>query len=196
MARLEAPVSDALNSAVAEFDCVVLRPAEREDAGEVMVRDFLREGHAEHAAAAFLSTTYLLLDPSLPGRILGYVTLALSQIRLSSGESREAGGSRSTIGAVRIAMIGVDHRHAGVGHGTVLLNAAIGSTREAGRHVAARFLVADAVERQVGWYQGRGFVENRSPHEKDHAAEILTRTGVASVSVRFDVLRSTERPSS
>jgi hypothetical protein len=58
-------------------------------ASEAMVRDFLRGGGYEIAAEAGTGTTYMLGDgKAAPGRLLGYVTLALSQIKLTTGERR------------------------------------------------------------------------------------------------------------
>lgn len=84
MARFEPPASDALREAVARFDCVQrLLPDGSPNPGEAMVRDFLQGGGYEIAAEAGTGTTYMLSDAEVaPGRLLGYVTLALSQIVL------------------------------------------------------------------------------------------------------------------
>ncbi len=91
VARFEPPASEALRETVARFDCVRRRSADGSpDPGETMVRDFLRGGGYEVAAKAGTGTTYMFGDPEqAPGRLLGYVTLALSQVKLTALSERE-----------------------------------------------------------------------------------------------------------
>jgi ribosomal protein S18 acetylase RimI-like enzyme len=91
-------------------------------------------------------------------------------------------------GAVRIQMIGIDHRHQGTHCGIALLEAITGLARKLSREVAVRFLLADANIRKVEWYETAGFVPNRAERERD-------RTDPArSVSMRLDLLDSLGGP--
>ena len=193
VARFEPPAGEALREAVARFDCVSgLREDGSPDPGEAMVRDFLRSGGYEVAAEAGTGTTYMLGDrQAAPGRLLGYVTLALSQIKLTTGERRagEALGEvrQGDFGAVRVAMIGVDNEFRGKGHGKALLDAAILHTARISREVSVRFLIADAVVAQADWYRRQGFAENRAKAEVERLARVADRTGVSAVSMRLDL---------
>lgn len=85
-------------------------------------------------------------------------------------------------GAVRIQMIGVDHRHQGRRCGVALLEGITGLARKLSQDVAVRFLLADANIRKVGWYEARGFVANRAERERDRIDP------ERSVSMRLDLL--------
>jgi ribosomal protein S18 acetylase RimI-like enzyme len=192
VARFEPPANDGLRVAAGRFDCVATLNDGEEDPGEVFVREFVRSGEYEEAAAAGTSTTYIVTDPDeAAGELIGYVTLALTQIRLSGGE-KKAGERLAAVrvpdfGAIRIAMIGVDRRFAGRGYGKLLMDTVIQHTAHMSRDVSVRFIVADAVNTQLAWYERQGFVENRSKSEQERLAGIAERTGVPATSVRLDL---------
>jgi GNAT superfamily N-acetyltransferase len=188
--RLEPPLADELTEALVRFDCVTRYVDGEPDPGELMVRDFLAQAAAP-ATDAGTSTTYLALDPDLaPHAVLGYVTLTLSHVRLTTGEKR-AGGMQhawgADFGALRIGMIGTDHRYAGRGFGHTLLQRAIQSAAEMSKEVSVRFIIADAVDTQRAWYDRQGFVPNRSQAEQDRLARVRENTGVAATSMRLDL---------
>ncbi len=190
VARLESSIDDELAQALERFDCVVRYTDERPDPGELMVREFLAHG-AVPGAQAGTSTTYLALDPQLaPGVILAYVTLTLSHIRLTTGEQR-AGAMQQTwgadFGALRIGMIGTDHRFAGHGFGHALMQTVIRKAVLMSEQVTIRFVIADAVDTQRVWYERQGFVENRSRAEQERLARARENTGVPATSMRLDL---------
>jgi ribosomal protein S18 acetylase RimI-like enzyme len=123
--------------------------------------------------------------------LIGYVTLALSQIKLTTGERR--GGEaledvrQGDFGAIRVAMIGVDKEFAGEGHGKALLDAAVLHTARINREVSVRFVIADAVVTQADWYRRQGFVENRAQAEVERLKRVAERSGVSAVSMRLDL---------
>jgi len=130
-------------------------------------------------------------NPQLaPGAVLAYVTLALSHIRLTMGEKR-AGAMQDAwgadFGALRIGMIGADHRFAGRGFGHALLQTAIRKAVLMSEQVTVRFIIADAVDTQRAWYERQGFVENRSLAEQERLARTRERTRVAATSMRLDL---------
>jgi ribosomal protein S18 acetylase RimI-like enzyme len=90
-------------------------------------------------------------------------------------------------GALRVAMIGTDHRFAGRGFGHALLQTAIRRAVLMSEQVTVRFLIADAVDTQRAWYERQGFVENRSLAERERLARARERTGVAATSMRLDL---------
>ena len=131
------------------------------------------------------------------GRLLGYVTLALSQIKLTTGERRggEALGEvrQGDFGAIRVAMIGVDKescpslpnlaRACWIPPFPPHIPRACTSTRSP----SVRFLIADAVKAQTDWYKRQGFVENRAQAEVERLGRVAERTGVTAVSMRLDL---------
>jgi ribosomal protein S18 acetylase RimI-like enzyme len=187
---LEPPLGEGLMDALESFDCVRSYSGGEPDAGELMVREFLAHA-AVRAADAGASTTYVASDPELAGGVvLGYITLTLSHVRLTAGEKR-AGGMRDAwgadFGALRIGMIGTDRRYAGQGFGHRLLQTAIDSAVVMSEQVTVRFIIADAVDTQLAWYERQGFVVNRSRAELERLARVRESTGVAATSMRLDL---------
>lgn len=116
--------------------------------------------------------------------MVGYATLTFDSVRLTNTEKRrmEELVGIAEFGAVRIQMIGVDHRHQGTRCGIGLLEAITGLARKLSQDVAVRFLLADANLRKVAWYEARGFVANRAERERDRTDP------ERSVSMRLDLL--------
>jgi ribosomal protein S18 acetylase RimI-like enzyme len=190
VARLQPPFDDDLREALTRFDCVRHYPGGEPDPGELMVREFLAH-NAVAAAEAGTSTTYLGFDHELaPGTVVGYITLTLSHVRLTTGEKR-TGGMHDTwgadFGALRIGMIGTDREHAGQGFGYTLLQIAIENAVVMSEAVTVRFIIADAVDTQAAWYERQGFVANRSETEQNRLARVRENTGVTARSMRLDL---------
>jgi len=188
--RLEPLLVEEFAEGLTRFDCVSRYIDGKPDPGELMVREFLAQA-AVPAAAAGTSTTYLALDPEVAhGAVLGYITLTLSHIRLTTGEKR-AGGMEDAwgadFGALRIGMIGADRHYAGQGIGYKLLDIAIDSAAAMSEAVSVRFIIADAVDTQRAWYDRQGFVSNRSKAEQDRLDRVRENTGVAATSMRLDL---------
>lgn len=188
--RLDALLAEEFAEALTRFDCVTRYVDGEPDQGELMVREFLAQA-AVPAAEAGTSTTYLALDGELAaGVVLGYITLTLSHVRLTTGEKR-AGGMLDAwgadFGALRIGMIGTDRRYAGQGFGHTLLDMAIDSAVVMSEAVSVRFIIADAVDTQRAWYERQGFVANRSQAEQDRLARVRENIGVAATSMRLDL---------
>ena len=145
----------------------------------------------ERQAAVGIGTTYLVTEPELvPNDIVGYVTLAPSQIHFSGGELRDSGlkeVQRSSFGALRIAMIGVDQEFARQGYGHILMEAAKLQAARMSEAVSMRFIVADALDTQLDWYERQGFLENNSDQERKRLAKAGERYGSHATSVRFDL---------
>lgn len=155
-----------------------------------MVRDFLQSHEFEEAARSGTTTTYLVTDADeAPRRLVGYVTLSLTQIRLTASEIKHSEHlvHRPDFGAIRIAMIGVDRRCAGQGYGKLLIDTVITFTAHISRDVSVRFIVADAVNTQLKWYKRQGFVENVAQCERERLERVRERLGIEATSVRFDL---------
>jgi ribosomal protein S18 acetylase RimI-like enzyme len=147
------------------------------------VRSFLVDGRYAAGLAHGISATYLLVDEEADPPLLGYATLTVDSVRLTKTEKKQmADVEFGDFGAVRIQMIGVDHRHQCCGHGSALLQEITGLARALSGHIAVRFLIADANVRKIDWYEGAGFVRNQA--EK----EIARLNPERSVSMRLDLL--------
>lgn len=148
------------------------------------VNGFLAEGRFEPGVRHGISATYLLLDPEATPQLLGYATLTFDSVRLTNSEKRQMEdlAGVAEFGALRIQMIGVDHRCQKCGHGGIMLEGITGLARKLSEDVAVRFLLADANIRKVNWYEAAGFVANKAEKERDRTDP------ERSVSMRLDLL--------
>jgi GNAT superfamily N-acetyltransferase len=165
--RLALPIDEELSRAIADFDC--LGEDHQDDPVAENVNGFLADGRFKPGLEHGISSTYLFLDPDADPVLVGYATLTFDSVRLTNAEKRQMEElvGIAEFGAVRIQMIGVDHRHQGTRCGTGLLEAITGLARKLSQDVAVRFLLADANIRKVAWYEARGFVANRAERERD-----------------------------
>lgn len=120
------------------------------------------------------------MDPML----VGYATLTFDSVRLTNSEKKQMEEliGIAEFGAVRIQMIGIDHRHQRTHCGQALLEAITGLARKLSQDVAVRFLLADANIHKIEFYEAAGFVANKAEKEKDRTDP------KRSVSMRLDLL--------
>jgi ribosomal protein S18 acetylase RimI-like enzyme len=123
----------------------------------------------------------------------GYATLTFDSVRLTNSEKKQMEEliGIAEFGAVRIQMIGIDHRHQRTHCGQALLEAITGLARKLSQDVAVRFLLADANIHKIAFYEAAGFVANRAEKERDRTDP------ERSVSMRLDLLdalRGAETP--
>ena len=182
--RLALPVADSLSLAIGEFDC--LGAGHDDDPVAENVNGFLANGRFEPGLRHGISTTYLLIDADAEPALIGYATLTFDAVRLTNSEKKrmEDLAGIAEFGALRIQMIGIDHRHQRDGHGRTLLEAVTGLGRKLSNDVAVRFLLADANVRKVKWYENAGFVRNMAQKE------IGRLDPERSVSMRLDLLET------
>jgi ribosomal protein S18 acetylase RimI-like enzyme len=180
--RLALPVAEQLSDALRDFNC--LGDAHAGDPVAENVNGFLAEGRFEPGIRHGISATYLLLDPEATPQLLGYATLTFDSVRLTNSEKRQMEdlAGIAEFGALRIQMIGVDHRCQKCGHGGIMLEGITGLARKLSADVAVRFLLADANIRKVDWYEAAGFVANNAEKERDRTDP------ERSVSMRLDLL--------
>jgi GNAT superfamily N-acetyltransferase len=118
----------------------------------------------------------------MPRNVLGYTTLAIDSIRLTASEQRALDRPDfPDFGAIRVAMIGVDHRYQERGYGVLMLRAVADLAMTIGDVIAMRFLMADANVRQRECYENHGWILNRSQRYEDDEEEPAT------VSMRLDL---------
>lgn len=180
--RLALPVDEQLSRAIAGFDC--LGEDHRDDPVAENVNGFLADGRYLPGLEHGISSTYLLLDPEKDPVLIGYATLTFDSVRLTNAEKKkmEELVGVAQFGAIRIQMIGVDHRHQRTRCGSELLEAITGLARKLSQDVAVRFLLADANVKRIGFYEAAGFVRNQAKREAER-----TDPG-RSVSMRLDLI--------
>lgn len=156
----EAGDDDEVAAALTRFDCC----GDHGDPVAHEVNAFIRTDEWRRGAELYANTTYLFFDPEHGrDRIIGYVTLAMDVVRLSSGERDRLGRTNfPDFGAVRLVMIGVDVDFHDQGVGDTLLRWAIGKARDLSSEIAFRFMIADVNLARKGWYDKRQFVVNRA----------------------------------
>jgi GNAT superfamily N-acetyltransferase len=185
--RLALPVDEQLSGVIGGFNCL---GEDHDDPVAKNVNGFLAEGRYRPGLQHGISSTYLFLDSEAAPILVGYATLTFDSVRLTNAEKKQMEDliGVAQFGAVRIQMIGIDHRHQGTRCGTALLEAITGLARNLSEHVAVRFLLADANIRKVGWYEARGFVPNRADKERERTDP------ERSVSMRLDLLEALQGP--
>lgn len=163
--RLALPVDEQLSEAIAAFDC--LGVGHQDDPVAENVNGFLADGRYLPGLEHGISSTYLLLDPEKEPVLIGYATLTFDSVRLTNAEKKKMEEliGVAQFGAVRIQMIGVDHRHQRTRCGTELLEAITGLARRLSQDIAVRFLLADANVKRIGFYEAAGFVRNQARRE-------------------------------
>jgi ribosomal protein S18 acetylase RimI-like enzyme len=147
-------------AALTQFDCC-------RDGGDAVAHEvnaFLRTDEWRRGAEASASTTYLFSDPEIdPDRVIGYITLGMDVVRLSTGERERLGRMNfPNFGAMRLVMIAVDSDFQNQGHGDTLLRWTVGKARALANEVAFRFIVADVNLTRKAWYDKRQFQVNRA----------------------------------
>lgn len=182
--RLALPVDEQLSRVIAEFDCL----GEDHDGDPVAenINGFLTDRRYEPGLRRGISSTYLFIDGDATPPLVGYATLTFDSVRLTNSEKKQMEDliGIAEFGAVRIQMIGIDHRHQGTHCGIALLEAITGLARRLSQVVAVRFLLADANIHKVEWYEAAGFVANQAKKEADRTDP------ERSVSMRLDLLES------
>jgi hypothetical protein len=128
--RLALPVNEELSRVIEDFNC--LGTDHDGDPVAENVNGFLAEGRFIPGLEHGISSTYLFLDPETSPALIGYATLTFDSVRLTNAEKRkmEELVGIAEFGAVRVQMIGVDHRHQGDHHGIALLQAVTGLARK------------------------------------------------------------------
>lgn len=182
--RLALPVDEQLSQVIADFDC--LGESHEDDLVAKNVNGFLADGRYKPGLEHGISSTYLFFDSEMDPALVGYATLTFDSVRLTNAEKKKMEEliGIAQFGAVRIQMIGIDHRHQRTHCGRALLEAITGLARKLSEDVAVRFLLADANVRKIEFYEAAGFVLNQSKSE-------LERTDPErSVSMRLDLLAS------
>lgn len=132
------------------------------DCGDLTLNDYLRRYAWQNQERHQMGTTYVAVDESQPLVVIGYYTLAMSEISSHSLPELSAALKRFpyvAIPAVLLARLAVDVRFNRHGLGRKLLADAFNRSLRAGKQVGCRCLIVDAYPRAVDWYAKFGLVE-------------------------------------
>lgn len=128
------------------------------DCGDETVNSFLRE-KAMQDQERDLSRTMVLIDPDdSPGKIIGYHTLLMQQVKQEEIPNDRPRITR-VIPVILLGQLGIDINFQGKGLGDLLLMDAQARTDEISRKIGVRALMLDARnERLAEWYGKHDFI--------------------------------------
>jgi GNAT superfamily N-acetyltransferase len=133
-----------------------------------------------------VSVTHLYF---VKGIFAGYATVVMDALVLGKPE-RGRGVRYSSVGAMKLAQLGVDRTFAGHGLGSLVIADVIRLARELSGRVGCRYLTLDAQPDLVAWYADRlGFLRNDTTQERREKDALAHRRPIESlaVSMRFDL---------
>jgi len=108
-----------------------------------------------------IATTYVAAGKMSADKILGFATLVASEIDIRGGyvvDTPEHANRYASLPAVKLARLAVDSRYRGNHIGEALVDFCLAIVAEnVAPHVGCRFLVTDAKQPAVGFYEKLGF---------------------------------------
>lgn len=126
------------------------------DCGKTELNTWL-SGSAQHAARARTAMTFVWC-PDGELDVVAYYSLAAHQIEKAEVPPKTGRGSPERIPAVLLARLALDKRLHGDGLGGVLLGDALRTALTGAEHIAARFVVVDAMDEGAAkFYSHYGF---------------------------------------
>lgn len=124
----------------------------------------------------------------LGGVLVAYATLCMDAIPLGKKE-RESDVRYPSVGAVKLAQLGVAVPFQGVGIGKLVVASVIKLARLQGQQVGCRYVTLDAQPDLVSWYESQGFHRN-DLRQTERILDALTHGREPeriAVSMRFDL---------
>ena len=132
-----------------------------------------------------ISVTYVYW---LHGLLAGFATVVMAEVILSQ---RERGWriSFESLGALKLAQLGVDLSFHGRGVGLAIVNSIVQLARNLSVRVGCRYVVVDARHDVVAWYESKGFRHNRRMQRirADRALQHGRDPSALAQSMRFDI---------
>jgi GNAT superfamily N-acetyltransferase len=137
-----------------EFDDV-----ESFDCGDEPLNNYLKRHAWTNQQKSSIGVTYVALEESAPGVVLGYFTLATSSVPRDSLPKKYVRGLPPyDLPLILLARLAVDTRFAGKGLGGALISEAFKITIRVADEVGCRCIITDAYRDRVGWYAKYGFI--------------------------------------
>ncbi len=137
-----------------EFDAT-----EAFDCGDEALNNYLCRHAWINQQKSFIGVTYVAVDEVAPIAVLGYFTLAASNIPRERLPKKYVRGLPSyDLPLILLARLAVDQRFAGRGLGRALLVEAFRIALRVADEVGTRCVVTDAYRDKVAWYAKYGFI--------------------------------------
>jgi GNAT superfamily N-acetyltransferase len=128
------------------------------DCGDEEVNRFFREQAFQDHEKNLSRTMVLVDEKNDPGRIIGYHTLVMAQVRQEEIPEDRPRIKRG-IPVILLGQLGVDREFQGKGLGEILLMDAQARVDEISRKAGVRAMMLDARnERLACWYEGHDFI--------------------------------------
>lgn len=129
------------------------------DCGDEPLNNYLKRHAWTNQEKIAIGVTYVAVDGSAPGAVLGYFTLATSSVPRDRLPSKYVRGLPPyDLSLILLARLAVDRRFSGKGLGHALLSEALRITVRVAEEVGCRCIVTDAYPDKVGWYERYGFI--------------------------------------
>ncbi|PZU35184.1 MAG: N-acetyltransferase [Actinomyces sp.] len=142
------------------------------------VLDLWLHQHAWSSQRRRTAATQVLTDAAggtAHAPVLGYYSLASTSIATDGLPRRLGRGQLAILPAILLARLAVDQQLHGQGIGGALLSHAIRTADRAGRVVAARLLVVDAIDdRAASFYRHYGFTPLTRSHSRERLAAVIS----------------------
>jgi GNAT superfamily N-acetyltransferase len=141
--------------------------------------------HAWKDQQQLLSVTYLYYTEET---LAAFATLTLDGVSLSFRE-RGVHIRYETVGALKLGQLGVDLRFQGRGLGEEIVFEVVSQARRFASDAGCRYVTLDARPGLDGWYERRGFKQNRLMQERRirFALEKQRDPDLLAMSMRFDI---------
>jgi GNAT superfamily N-acetyltransferase len=144
-----------------EFDVI-----ESFDCGDDPLNNYLRRHAWNNQQKSLIGVTYVAVEEAAPGVVLGYFTLAASNIPRGSLPKKFVRGLPSyDLPMILLARLAVDKRFAGRGLGRALLAEAFKIALQVADEIGCRCIVTDAYRDKISWYTKYGFLPTEGASE-------------------------------
>lgn len=170
--------SDYFISPLDDSHCVKklrLRGEENQPLGVFLKRD------ARDFQRAKVGRTYVACLPPSEGdeqpRVIGFITLTCSEVDINNAYELADCASANrykSLPAIKIARLATDYRYAGRGIGMQLISLAVALAADSvSESVGCRFLVTDAKQGAITFYENQGFTLLDSEENKNRTAPVM-----------------------
>ncbi len=140
------------------------------------LKAFLRNQAIDFQQAS-VAKTYIAVSFDVSPKILGFITLTTSEIDIRQGYELDDcpyANRYDSLPAVKIARLATDSRFRGQGIGVVLVSLALALAKdEVAERVGCRFLITDAKQEAIDFYQNQGFTLLDTDENKQSLTPIM-----------------------
>lgn len=132
---------------VAGFDC-----------GDEALNNYLRRHAWNNQEKSSIGVTYVAVEESVSGAVIGYFTLATSSVPRDFLPHKYVRGLPAyDLPMLLLARLAVDRRFLGRGLGQTLLAEALKIAVSVSQQIGCRAVIVDAYPQPVAWYERYGF---------------------------------------